>query len=479
MKRFSILNSYKIKYVLVFISFLSSFSSIANKAKTEIDTKGTIVTKDSKKGLFSIQFSWNADSYSKDISIEVEYKKKSLLSKAKTSGKDAFLASKNQFINIELSDGDYELIAVRLKGIEIGYGKYLKIPLEGTFTIKAGAVTNGGLVYLIRKNKESHKIMTLKINNNEDVKRYIKAYQPTFTNQIESIQPAWKFIANEKVDKLVKSFAQVLVDNESRGQRPKVTYLYGTLGLVIKMKKNAEGKVTNHELIRTPTYQQIRIMTLRKDKKIICSLENGSFLYGDDKGLDYIPLPKSLEKTAELHELDNNQFLMLDRNLNIFTADETFKWKEHLKNRTNYKSSFFQANLTKIKVYKGKKHLYIFSNGIGKSKILLQSPYNNFNFNEVALSSDIKKVPMVTETETQLIIGPVLKVNSSAKRPALIYVKNLQGDTWKEYNLPFGDCYGFAPDRQDDTIFFTKCRKSDWHKSIDSGKTWEKYVTSK
>lgn len=457
------------------LTILFIMIGLAGNAKS-INTFETADLK-SNKGLFSIQFSWNNDSYSKKLSVEVSYKKDGILKKAKKSGATGFMVPKNRFINLELTEGEYELLAINLSGPDFPAGKFLRIPFEHKFNIKAGQITNGGLVYIIRENKQAHNVMTLKINNDDDLKRYIRTYMPEFADNMDNMTSPWSFLSNEKVDNLVTSFANLLVKRESDAKRPKVKYLYASLGMVIKMEKDASGKVLSHELITTPTYQQIKKMQLKKDGKLLCVLENDSFLYGTDDGLEYIPLPDALEKSPEIAQLKNGDYLMHDRNLNIFTSDDTFNWKAHLDFNQEFEQSFFQARSTKMNVYEGKDNLYFYTTGIGKNRILLRSPYKDYNFESIALSKDIQKVPLVTETTDRLIIGPVLKLNASAKRPAYIYVQERNSQTWEERALPFGDCYGFAPDRKDDSIFFTKCTESEWHKSTDGGKTWTKYET--
>lgn len=467
--------NYLIKTYLLTFSFLISGLIGYASSINEIDANNLA----NNKGLFSIQFSWNSDSYSKKLSVEVSYKKDGLLKKAKKSGATGFMVPKNRFINLELPEGDYELLAINLSGPDFPAGKFLRIPFEHKFNIKTGQITNGGLVYIIRENKEAHNVMTLKINNKDDLKRYIKTFKPEFANNLEKMSSPWEFLSNEKVDNLVKSFAELLVKRESFAKRPKVNYLYASLGMIIKMEKDTLGKVLSHELIPTPTYQQIKKMVLKKEKKILCDLENDSFLYGSDEGLAYIPMPNALEKSPILQQLKNGDYLMHDRNLNIFTSDDTFNWKSHLGFSQEYEESYWQARSTKMNIYEGKDNLYFYTTGIGKNRKLLRSKYQDYNFENIELSKDIQKVSMVTETSDRLIIGPVLKLNASAKRPAYLYVQDRGTNTWVERALPFGDCNIFSPDRKDDTILFTICRESEWHKSLDGGKTWVKYETEK
>ena len=456
------------KQILLILSLFACINTFSNTG-----AKNSNAELASKKGLFSIQFSWNNDSFSKNMYAEVSFKKKGLLSKKKSSSGDSFIARRDKFINIELAPGEYEFLAVNLKGDpSIPSGKFLQLPIKGTFTIKTGQTTNGGMVFLVRQSKESLQIMNLKIDNTDDVKRYVKTFKNEFSTDVI---PAWEFLPKEKVDKLIVAFADLLMRRESAAKRPKVKYTYSTLGMVFKMEKDPTGKVLDYELIPTTTYQKISKMSIKKEGKILCELENNSYLYGDDDTLPFMPLPKSLANSPELHELDDKTFLMVDRNRNIYTADNTFDWKDHTEFSTEFGESYFQAQTTQTKIYKGTKFLYLFTTGIGKNKLVLQSPYNDFDFKEINLSKNIKKVPLLTETETQLIIGPVLKLNFTAKRPGYIYVKNHASNEWKEQSLPFGDCYNFAPDVKDDTIFYTKCKESEWHRSYDSGKSWEPF----
>ncbi|TYP98693.1 hypothetical protein C7447_1028 [Tenacibaculum adriaticum] len=470
----NVLNNYRLyttKLLFIFICFFA----------VKLYATDSLIKSNPTKGLFTIQFSWNSDSYARNVSVQVEYKKKGFLKKKKTSGETAFHAIKNQFITLELSEGEYELLSVRLTGGKIGYGKFLRIPLEGTFNIKKEQVTNGGMIYLIRENESSNKVMALPINNTEDVKRYVRQYKSEYANQIASMQSAWKFLSNDKVDKLVTSFAELLVSRHNAKPNTKVTHLYATLGMVIKMKKDKNGKVINYKLINTPTYQQIKKMTLKKDNTIICTLENGSFLYGTEEGLEYMPLPSGLESAPELQSLKGNKFLLADNSFNIFWADSSFKWKSQLEFRKEQKApGFFSLSAIPYypKIYNGKKHLYIYSSNSEKYKILLQSEYDNIHFTSVPLAKKVKKITKVTETPTHLIIGPHLKLNATAKRPGYLYVKKHDSEEWNVRDLPRGDCKRFFPGK-DENIWYTECSKNNWLESKDYGVSWSKWKAPK
>ena len=431
---------------------------------------------DGTKGLFTIQFSWNRDSYSRDLVVEVEYKKEGFLKRTKVSGKNAFQAIKNQFIALDLNEGAYELMAVRLSGPDIGYNKFLKVPMDGKFTIRTGQVTNGGLIYLIRENRKSDRVMALRINNGTDVGQYLDHYRTDYPGAVASIVPAWEFLQTEQVEKLIKSFAKVLVDRHSAKSNTKVTHLYATLGTIIEMEKDPEGKVTDHRLIPAPTYQQIESMTLKKDQTMICTLQNGSFLYGRKEGLDFMPLPKGLETSPRLEILKNGRFLLVDGNFNIFSTDTSFTWKAQREHRYEQRSSnlLIKVRAFNPKVYRGKKHIYIYDPMDDRHSVLLQATYEDLDFAAIPLSRDVKAVPMVTETPTHIILGPHLKLSPGANRPAYLYVKEHGKGDWMIRDLPRGDCNRFYPG-EDQSIWYTECSKNNWFETRDAGLSWAKW----
>ena len=309
------------------------------------------------KGLFSIQFAWNSESFSKNTTIEVIYQRKAFMGKAKSSSEQVF-AIRNTFINLELKEGEYELVALHLKGKEFGYNKYMNVPINESFEIKPGKVTNGGLIFLVRENTSSMKIMTLKMDNTPDVQHYINTYKTEYAGQLDAIVPAWNYIDNSTVDKMVEAFAKTLVDRQKASTKKNIIYTYATLGIIIKMDRDADGNINDYQLISTPSYQQILKMILKEDK-IICILANGSFLYGDDEGLEFMPMPKGLQTVPNLNVVDN-QFLLIDNNFNIFSSDRQFHWKEQLDyNNAKTEMGKFLSEASYPVFYEGKKHLYI------------------------------------------------------------------------------------------------------------------------
>lgn len=449
---------------------------------TTINAAGT---KD--KGFYAIQFSWDENSYSSLSEVKITYKKKGFLNRTQSS----VTVTKNKFVTLELNPGEYELQNIQLHGGNIPGLMNLKIHLKGSFTIEKGKITNGGLILLIREKMESNIVRTLKINNTHDLFKYVRIYLSQESLKTEDIIPAWSFIENDEVDKLIQSFAKLLMKNESAKKRPNVNYLYTILGMIIKMNKDGMGIVTDYTLIPTNTYQQIMKMTLKKNRNIICDLENGLILYGSDAGLQYTAMPKNMEKMAKFYELKRNQYLLVDSNYNIAWADSLFTW--HIQSEFKYKEKMKQTRLgsrfpptileTTPGVYKGKKHLYVYSSPgttyYNKSDIvtyntLLQSNYEDMQFKSIDLPMDLRRIRKVTETPEHLILGPFLGSFSNRKELAYIYVKKLNSDKWEVRELPKNYCTSFFPNKTGE-ILYTECTKGKWFESHDSGLTWSKW----
>ena len=193
------------------------------------------------KGLFTIQFSWNKESFSNNIAVGVSYKKKAFLSKEKASGYNMSSVSKNGILSLELNDGEYELVSVNLTGKEIGYNKVLKVPLEETFTIVNGKVTNGGLIFIGKEQKGNTQVYSIRIDNTKDIQRFLAVHKKEYSNSLENIKPAYKFLPNEKLNKIIEAYVETLVAKENLKPRAKVKYLYTTLGIFIKMEKTKRG----------------------------------------------------------------------------------------------------------------------------------------------------------------------------------------------------------------------------------------------
>ncbi len=456
--------------LLFFAMLLAGTSSLYATDKAE-----SVATEDNK-GILSIQFSWNNESFSKGTSIEIIYQKQTFMGKAKSSSEQIF-AMRNSFINLELKEGEYELVALHLKGKDFGYNKFMKIPFEESFMIKAGTVTNGGQIFLVREDTSSMKIMTLKVDNTVDVKQYIRTYKPEYAANLDALQPAWNFLKKSTIDSMVEAYAKTLVDRQKASEKKSVIYTYATLGIVINLERDADGTIVDYSLVPTPSYQQIEHMSLKGDK-LICTLANGSFLYGDKNGLDFMPMPEGLETLPNLYMVDK-QFLLIDNHFDIFSADDQFDWKaqKEFNNGKSEMGKFFSA-ASYPTFYEGKQNLYIYSKATGKQKLLLKSSRSQIHFEEVTLSDDVKRVTMVTETPEKLILGPDLKLNATAKRPAYLYIKDHHSDQWEVRDLPRGDCNRFFPGK-DQSILYTECSSNNWFESHDFGKTWSKWQASK
>jgi hypothetical protein len=431
------------------------------------------------KGLFTIQFSWNSQSFSSKNSVEIQYKKAGLLKKSKLSAGGMPITPKNTVLSMQLSAGEYEFQALRLVGPDFGYGKYLNIPFEKTFVIKPGQVTNGGLFFIGKEDKSSNDIMYLVIDNDNDIERYVNIHYKGEVNTPITINRAWEFLKKDKINSINEAYTAKLIESESKKARPKVTLLYTTLGIVLRMKKDSEGKVLDYSIIKTPSYQEIVGMKVL-GKNLLCTLGNGDHWYGTNEEIDYMPYPSEIEKYGKLYSLGGEKFLMVDSNFNIHYTAEAFDWQSQNEFEVERKYGLLKDEDYSIpSLYFGKDNMYIFSKSSGKYRLLLRSAYEEVNFTEVPLTKDVKQVPMVTETEKQLILGPDLKTFASAKRPAYLYVQDHGTDIWRVVDLPRGDCNRFGVDSKNGYRYSVTCGGEVTYHSLDNGSTWEEQSSTK
>lgn len=457
----------KLRLLVFNLLFLASGSLFA----TEICTQD--------KGLFTIQFSWNSQSFSNKNSVEVQYKKEGLLKKSKSTGSGIINSPKNSVLSLELSPGIYHFEAVKMVGPDFGYGKYLNIPFDKSFEIRGGQVTNGGLFFIGKETKGSYDIYFLTLDNDKDIERFVSTHYRDYTASTDSFNRPWEYTDDKILGSIIEAYAATLIPAEENRKRPKVTYLYTTLGIVMKMKKDATGKVLEHELIKTPSYQEIVEMAF-KDGKMICRLGNGDYWYGERDVPEYLPLPGQIRNYGKLYYLGPSKFIFIENDYGIHFATSEFNWSSQNEFRIERKYGLLKdQNYSIPKIYFGGDNMYIYSTTGGKYKRLLRSPYENIAFQEITLDRDVKQVPMVTETKSQLILGPDLKIFSSAKRPAYLYVQNRGSDNWSVVDLPRGDCNLFGVDKKDDQIYYTTCGGEVKYLSPDSGATWELRSTSK
>lgn len=425
-----------------------------------------------EKGLFTIQFSWNSESFSKKNSVEIQYKKDGLLKKSKSSGAGIISSPKNSVLSLELSPGIYHFEALKMVGPDFEYGKYLKIPFDKSFEVKAGQVTNGGLFFIGKETKESLNIYHLTLDNDNDIERYVSVHYPTFDAAPGAIAHAWEFTDDKKLESIIKAYAATLIPAEENRKRPKVTYLFTTLGIIIKMKKDASGKVLEHELIKTPSYQEI-VQVVFKDQKMICRLGNGDYWYGEPEAPEYLPLPKQMKAFGTLYYLGPSKWMFLENDYGLHFATSNFNWTSQNDFRVERKFGLLKdQDYSWPKLYFGKENIYVFSSSQGKYRRLLRSAYDDLRFEEIALGKEVRQVPMVTETKSQLILGPDLKLFASAKRPAYLYVQDKGSASWQVIDLPRGDCNRFGVDPDNDLRYTLTCGGEVTYVSEDSGGTW-------
>ncbi|MEN7551707.1 hypothetical protein AAG747_27575 [Rapidithrix thailandica] len=413
------------------------------------------------KGFFAIQFTWDNGSYNPEYKVGVNFTKGSIISK---NFKE--ITAKNNILIAEFSPGDYEIESLEFTGGDL-YGQKLTLDFKRKITIEDGKITNGGLVFIgkgSQKNKKRHEIYFLTLNNQADLQWYLQnKYVSPNVSRTSPVQTAWEFTKQETIDRVIAFFEKSYVERETQHPQKGVKYLYGMLGMLIKLQKDQNGTVVGSQRLHTGTYRQVQSSQSYQGKKIV-DLGQGHYLYGPDEDLQPVKYPEGLTTDSQFKFIGNNKFLVVDGNFNIYVSEgKPFQWKK----QDDFHRKYDPYNRPHISF--GANHIYIFTYHIEDDWSLLRAPYDKVQFEAVEISPEIKKVSEVQETQNKLVIGP--RTTNFVKKGAFIHVQDLNSGNWELVRAPRGDCGGLYVDSKNDNRFQAVCGKLVYI-SEDAGHTW-------
>ena len=418
---------------------------------TLFNTRASITNTKDNEGLLIAQLSWPAYAFDTNVKATLTYKKNLLADPVIISG------TKNQFLVSGIKEGTYNLLSVSLSEGSIPSGKKLTISLDKKMTIEAGKITNLGLLF-ISPETDSKKVTLLPVDNTPDIKRLLSLHFPKMNQQPESFKQVFPFIEKEKIDGIIANYAKILVDAENAHPNPQVSYMYATLGILLKMTRDENGKVIDYKQIPTKTYQEVTGVTFNSDK-LFCRLGNGEYLYGAEDNLSYVQRPAGVFRT--IYFLGNSLFLTTDMNFNLYVTNDTFNWKVY--------TGFNQGYGTNPTVYLGPRNIYVYS-----TSALLTTAYSALSFKEVPLPQDedfhIGIDFKVVETKDKLFIGP----NNLGLKKARLYITDSEYSQWETLEMPKSMCSDFTVDKNDDNHLYAKCTWKDiLFESFDGGNSWK------
>jgi hypothetical protein len=416
------------------------------------------------KGLFLIQFSWSEESYPSDYRVGILYTKGTGSKLLKFNIQNASIR-KNETLALELAEGAYTITGIEFYGYDMG-GKKLSTAVDRSFTVSPGAITNGGLA-LVMKDPGSKQTTFVFIDNQKDAALYAGIFHKKYAS---TINPAWAFIEDEKIRTLKQDYGKVLVGLEKAKPGKQPGYLYGFLGLLIKLERGPEGVIAGHTMIETNTYREIQVAVITRDK-VVCDLGQGHYLYGTERGLSPVPMPGDLESEPNLYFLDVDKFLVVDQHLNIYSsAGPAIAWKK----QGEYRAAPSLLGDNRPHVSYGHDKIYLFTSGTGKNKKVFQSGYDTIHFKPLKIPEDINKIPDIVATSKNLIIGPV--ASSVFKNQGVLYVRANGSEEWKAVPLPRRDCTELSVDENDEDKFVVTCgflAKKWQYESPDAGTSWK------
>lgn len=412
-------------------------------------------------GFLALQFAWDNSAYNPKYKVGVNITKGSIVKKNIQES-----TTRNNILLLKLSDGEYNLESLDFSGEDLLYEKF-KMDFNRPFTIEDGKVTNGGLIFIGKgeqAGKRSHQVYFLTFDNQDDLGWYIQNQYVPFSNVPETYaQPAWVFSKNEGRDNMIHIYEKAMVDAETKNPRKGVNYLYGPFGLLIKLEKEANGQVVGSKKLNTATLRQIQAVQFYQGKMIV-DLGQGHMLYGTDQDLEPVIYPDEVGENPQFKLIGLDKFMIVDDLINIFVSEGAgFNWK---------KQDAFCRKLDATNrpiVGFGQDHLFIYTYLVGNDWALLQAPYDNPHFENLKIDEEIKRIPLLQETASKLVIGP--QTTNLVKRGSFVHAMDRSTNEWTTVQTPRGDCNTLYIDKAQDDNFKTYCGRYEYI-SQDAGANW-------
>lgn len=455
--------------------YLFAFCSFIQTVKAE---------KDDSKGLFIMQVSWNKESFGDESRVEIIYKSKGKFTKNKISTTDVLRRyKKNEFIDLNLKSGEYELHSIALYDEDLPPDQFYRILIDKQFVIEENQVTNAGMFFLSRETKNSNTVLPLVLNNTNDVDQFLRNYNPDYFTGSDNIIKPWKFLSDEVLIKIKNEYVASIVESLNNKPKNRQSYFGTTQGIIFKIDQDESGQITNYKLIPTPTLQEVIDLQILNNGRLLATLSNGSFLFGNLHGMGFIKLPEGLERYPTLKSLKNGRSLIVDRNCNIFhTVEENFKWEKydsyHIeRNEGNriYRTLAADSQTQRVKIYQGNKYFYLYHPSDDQFPNLIRGSYENLNYENLPVPESLGFILSVYETSTHLIITPYSRNSKSI--PGYVYIKEDEEEKWTMKALPEGICTQFFPGK-DDSIWYSQCEKV-WYETVDFGTSWQIWNSDK
>lgn len=310
---------------------------------------------------------------------------------------------------------------------------YSNLPINRTFTIKPGRITNLGYIvaHYTNVSEERYKIYT--IDNSKHMAAYLRKEQAAAYNSLHNksiLLATGKYLSSSDLIVLRKNIA---LQSANRVEFKDKQIVSGALGVVARIYRNTNNQISRVTLIETETFDAVDYCSENKFQYacIISEGENIQMLIGRFNGKPrFKSLPKGVEK-AKLHVFGKHNILIIDDSFNLYVSKDNGK---SFSVNSSFKLPEPEAYMNYAKIYRGKKGFYIEARK-ENGRLIYKSHDNNVNFKLLSIPKGIKPDD-IYETKKGIVMGPIPGIAISSE----VYYLSNGSNVWSEVKIPSTLC---------------------------------------
>ena len=378
---------------------------------------------------------------------------------ARISGEGYSRAIKDGYVAIPLLPGNYEFESVSNR-----VGNIINtLPIKGSFTIKAGEVTNLGEVFLLFDSVGSMKYRMLYLDNNDDMQAFLRSdYKEVYkTLHKKKLNKAdVKYITKDKLSLVRK----VALSQEPRYKSNRL-YVTGALGSIGK-KVFKGSKVTDVKWVETDTLSNINECGISKIS-LVCLVPHKTkgdrVFYAKARIQNFYKKPKGF-KNGFFANVNNQDIYWVNDDMSFFrSTDRAKSWVGN--NEFRISNLGASSVYTKPGIFLSRKGLYFYSNK--KDSTIVYSEYGSGKYKKIKPPVSGEKVRGLIETTKGLYSASERTTFSNGS----LYYKAQGSDDWVKRELPDSSCgYVQLSDYDKDKVK-VRCGGKDYTSS-DEGKNF-------
>lgn len=350
----------------------------------------------------------------------------------------------NNFIRVPLAPGTYSM-----ESLFTSYGNTTStLPIKGTFTVKAGEVTNLGEVFLLFHASGKSRYSMIYLDNNDDMHAYLRSsYSDVYKVLKKRFNKAnVKYIKNKYVDKVRR---QAISQSYSYNNY----FFTGPLGSIALSNRDKKGKIKSIKWLDTDTYLEINNCAIN-NKKVACIVphltKGDRIFYSKAKKYKFYKKPSYL-KNGRFEYVNDGSILWINNDHSIYRSRDGAKtWK------LNYKvDKSLSSSIEGLKVAAGKSGLYVYAKG--KGSIILYNKYKTNKFVSIKAPDGVSRLRGVVETSKGLYTGLEWTLFSNG----YFFYKKHGTNNWVKREIPKIECMSIKlRDYKEDEVHI-RCAGSD------------------